>query len=181
MSRTCILQGSMRMSEAKSFRRHVLALLGEQYGDRTLVLCPTAFVKLLYGDDRAAILSPPKSSSSDRTEDPDGWLDKSPPDWTAENGLPSPRSVASSRATGARRRRSRTLRDFGVETRLRGQSHRRAHLVGIDWTRTSSSPPYTPALGNRILNIAQGRSCTVMRMRSRQRRESFRAMRALIF
>ena len=51
------------MSEAKSFRKHVLALLGEQYGDRTLVLCPTAFVKLLYGDHKAAILLSAKSST----------------------------------------------------------------------------------------------------------------------
>ena len=36
------------MSEAKSsFRKHVLALLGEGYGDKTLVLCPTVFVRLL--------------------------------------------------------------------------------------------------------------------------------------
>ena len=112
------------MSEAKSsFRKHVLALLGEGYGDKTLVLCPTVFVRLLHGDHKAAILLSQILYWSDRTKDADGWFYKSYADWTAETGL----SEAQVRriVNGDPRVQSPqlTLRDLGIETLLRKVKH----------------------------------------------------------
>ena len=112
------------MSEAKSsFRKHVLALLGEGYGDKTLVLCPTVFVRLLHGDHKAAILLSQILYWCDRTKDPDGWFYKSYADWTTETGL----SEAQVRriVNGDPRVQSPqlTLRDLGVETLLRKVKH----------------------------------------------------------
>src|SRR5664279_308562 len=102
-----------------AFREHVLALLGESYGDKTLVLCPTVFVTLLHGDHKAAILLSQILYWSDRTKDPDGYFYKSYADWTTETGL----SEAQVRriVNGDPRGRSTqvTLRDLGVVTLLK--------------------------------------------------------------
>src|SRR5664279_1440922 len=102
-----------------AFREHVLALLGESYGDKTLVLCPTVFVTLLRGDHKAAILLSQILYWGDRTKDPDGWFYKSYADWRAATGL----SAAQVRRilNGDPRVKSTqiTLRDLGVETLLR--------------------------------------------------------------
>ena len=108
------------MAEATvSFRKHVLALIGEAYGDKTLVLCPTVFVKLLHGNHKAAILLSQILYWSDRTKDPDGWFFKSYADWTAETGL----SEAQVRRIVHGDRRTQqvqlTLHDLGVETKLK--------------------------------------------------------------
>ena len=70
-----------------SFRKHVLALIGETYGDKTLCLCPTGFVRLFRGDHKAAILLSQILYWAERTKDPDGWFYKSYADWRAETGL----------------------------------------------------------------------------------------------
>ena len=62
---------------ATGFRKQVLDLLGESYGDKTLVLCPTAFVKLLNGNHTAAILLSQILYWSERTKDPEGCFYKS--------------------------------------------------------------------------------------------------------
>ncbi len=102
-----------------SFRKHVLALLGESYGDKTLVLCPTAFVRLFDGDHKAAILLSQVLYWSDRSKDPDGWFYKSYADWHAEIGLSEAqvRRIVNGdpRVHSARL----TLRDLGVETVLK--------------------------------------------------------------
>ena len=78
---------SLHPKSSTNFRKQILDLLGENYGDKTLVLCPTAFVKLLHGDHKAAILLSQILYWSDRTQDPDGWFYKSYTDWRAETGL----------------------------------------------------------------------------------------------
>ena len=106
-----------------AFRSYVLALLGESYGDKTLVLCPTAFVTLLNGDHKAAILLAQILYWADRTKDPDGWFYKSYADWQTETGL----SEAQVRriVNGDPRVQSAqvTLRDLGVETVLKKVKH----------------------------------------------------------
>src|SRR5215216_6485453 len=102
-----------------AFRKYVLALLGENYGDKTLVLCPTAFVILLGGDHKAAILLAQILYWADRTKDPDGWFYKSYADWQTETGL----SEAQVRriVNGDPRVQSAqiTLRNIGVETMIK--------------------------------------------------------------
>ena len=115
------------MTEAKSFRKQVLSLLGETYGDKTLVLCPTVFVRLLGGDHKAAILLSQILYWSDKTKDPDGWFYKSYADWQTETGLSEaqvrrivngdPR-VKGHAAYAARPRRGNAAEE--------GQTHRRA-------------------------------------------------------
>ncbi len=102
-----------------AFRKQVFSLLGENYGDKTLVLCPTVFVRLLHGDHKAAILLSQILYWGDKTKDPDGWFYKSMSDWKAETGL----SEAQVRRilNGDPRVKSPqiTLRDLGVETLLK--------------------------------------------------------------
>jgi len=106
-----------------SFRKHVLALLGESYGDKTLVLCPTVFVRLLGSDHKAAILLSQILYWSDKTKDPDGWFYKSYADWQLETGLSEAqvRRIVNGdvRVKGAQV----TLRDLGVETLLKKVKH----------------------------------------------------------
>ena len=110
---------SLQPKSATSFRKQILDLLGESYGDKTLVLCPTAFVKLLHGDHKAAILLSQILYWSDRTQDPDGWFYKSYAMWQAETGLSETqvRRIVNGdpRVTTAQR----PLRDLGVETKLK--------------------------------------------------------------
>jgi hypothetical protein len=102
-----------------AFRKYVLALLGENYGDKTLVLCPTAFVTLLDGDHKAAILLAQILYWGDRTKDPEGWFYKAYSEWKLETGL----SEAQVRriVNGDPRVQSTqvTLRDLGVETMIK--------------------------------------------------------------
>ena len=102
-----------------SFRKQVFTLLGESYGDKTLVLCPTAFVRLFDGDHQAAILLSQILYWSERSKDPDGWFYKSYADWRAETGLSEAqvRRIVNGdpRVHSARL----TLRDLGVETLLK--------------------------------------------------------------
>lgn len=102
-----------------AFRKQVMTLLGENFGDRTLVLCPTAFVALLDGDHKAAILLSQILYWSDRTKDTDGWFYKSYADWHAETGLSEAqvRRILNGdpRVSSPRR----TLRALGIETLLR--------------------------------------------------------------
>ena len=110
---------SLQPKSATSFRKQIMELLGESYGDKTLVLCPTAFVKLLHGDHKAAILLSQILYWSDRTQDPDGWFYKSYAMWQAETGLSETqvRRIVNGdpRVTTAQR----PLRDLGVETKLK--------------------------------------------------------------
>ncbi|MEO8393302.1 MAG: hypothetical protein ABI700_09950 [Chloroflexota bacterium] len=112
----------MALSQPKppaAFRKHVLALIGENYGDKTLVLCPTAFVKLLSGDHKAAILLAQILYWGDRTRDPNGWFYKSYAEWKLETGLSE--SQVRRIVNGDPRVQSSqiTLRDLGVETVLK--------------------------------------------------------------
>lgn len=102
-----------------AFRKQVMTLLGETYSDKTLVLCPTAFVRLLNGDHKGAILLAQILYWSDRTKDPQGWFYKSYAEWHAETGLSEAqvRRIVSGDKRVADPRL--TLRDLGVETLLR--------------------------------------------------------------
>ena len=111
-----------------SFRKHVLALIGENYGDRTLCLCPTGFVRLLNGNHKAAILLSQILFWSERTKDPNGWFYKSYADWQAEIGLSEQvRRIVK----GNPRVKSAqiTLRDLGVETVLKKVKHTGAPTI----------------------------------------------------
>ncbi|MEO8396562.1 MAG: hypothetical protein ABI700_26445 [Chloroflexota bacterium] len=101
-----------------AFRKHVLALIGENYGDKTLVLCPTAFVKLLSSDHKAAILLAQILYWADRTKDPDGWFYKSYADWKAETGLSETQVRRIVNGDPRVQAPQLTLRDLGVETKL---------------------------------------------------------------
>jgi hypothetical protein len=101
------------------FRKQVMTLLGENYGDKTLVLCPTLFVKLLDGDHKAAILLSQILYWSDRTKDPDGWFYKSYADWHAETGLSEAQVRRIVNGDPRVAQRQLPLRDLGVETLLR--------------------------------------------------------------
>jgi hypothetical protein len=104
---------------AAAFRKHVLALLGETYGDKTLVLCPTAFVTLLNGDHKAAILLAQMLYWSDRTKDPEGWFYKSYTDWQLETGLSESQVRRIVNGDPRVQTPQITLRDLGVETVLK--------------------------------------------------------------
>ncbi len=102
-----------------AFRKQVFALLGESYGDKTLVLCPTLFVKLLDSDHKAAILLAQMLYWGDRTKDPDGWFYKSYADWQAETGLSETQVRRIVNGDPRVKSPQVTLRDLGVETLLR--------------------------------------------------------------
>lgn len=101
------------------FRKQVLALLGERYSDKTLVLCPTVFVRLLGGDHKAAILLSQILYWGDRTKDRDGWFYKSYSDWQSETGLSESQVRRILNGDKRVKRPQLTLRDLGVETKLR--------------------------------------------------------------
>lgn len=101
------------------FRKQVFAMLGERYSDKTLVLCPTVFVKLLGGDHKAAILLSQILYWNDRTKDPHGWFYKSYSDWQLETGLSETQIRRIVNGDPRVKTPQRTLRDLGVETLLR--------------------------------------------------------------
>ena len=108
-----------KLKQQPAFASMSWPCIGESYGDKTLVLCPTAFVKLLHGNHKAAILLAQILYWSDRTKDPDGWFFKSYADWTAETGLSEAqvrRIVHGDRRT---QQAQLTLSDLGVETKLK--------------------------------------------------------------
>lgn len=111
------------MNSPNTFRKQVLTLLGEHLSEKTLVLCPTSFVRLLRGDHKAAILLSQILYWSDRTKDQDGWFYKSYSDWQQETGLSE--TQVRRIVNGDRRAKTPgpTLRDFGVETKLRKVRH----------------------------------------------------------
>ena len=116
----------MTLPQPKSpaaFRKQVLSFLGETYGDKTLVLCPTIFVKLLGGDHKAAILLSQILYWGDRTKDPDGWFYKSMASWHAEIGLSEYQVRRILNGDPRVRSPQVTLRDLGVETLLRKVRH----------------------------------------------------------
>ena len=101
-----------------SFRKHVLALIGETYGDKTLCLCPTGFVRLFRGDHKAAILLSQILYWAERTKDPDGWFYKSYADWRAETGLTEAQVRRIVNGDPRVPSPQVTLRTVGVETKL---------------------------------------------------------------
>jgi hypothetical protein len=111
------------MTSLNPFRKQVLALLGEHLSEKSLVLCPTSFVRLLHGDHKAAILLSQILYWSDRTKDQDGWFYKSYSDWQQETGLSE--TQVRRILNGDRRAKTQglTLRHFGVETKLRKVRH----------------------------------------------------------
>lgn len=106
-----------------TFRKQVFALLGERYSDKTLVLCPTVFVKLLSGDHKAAILLSQILYWSDKTKDKDGWFYKSYTDWQLETGLSETQIRRIVNGDPRVKTPQLTLRDLGVETLLRKVRH----------------------------------------------------------
>ena len=112
-----------------SFRKHVLALIGENYGDRTLCLCPTGFVRLLNGDHKAAILLSQILFWSERTKDPNGWFYKSYADWQAEIGLSEAQVRRIVKGDPRVKSAQITLRDLGVETVLKKVKHTGAPTI----------------------------------------------------
>ena len=110
---------SQQPKSATGFRKQVLDLLGESYGDKTLVLCPTAFVKLLHGDHPAAILLSQILYWSDRTQDPDGFFYKSYRNWQTETGLSETQVRRIINGDSRVQTTQITLRDLGVETKLK--------------------------------------------------------------
>ena len=159
-----------------SFRKHVLALIGETYGDKTLCLCPTGFVRLFRGDHKAAILLSQILYWAERTKDPDGWFYKSYADWRAETGL----SEAQVRriVNGDPRVPSPqvTLRAVGVETKLQKVKRtgaptlhyrvNQAQLIAALQTLMGQGDP--PQAEESILNIAEDRSSTLLGMNPEQ-------------
>lgn len=105
------------------FRKQVLTMLGERYSDRTLVLCPTVFVKLLGGDHKAAILLSQILYWSDKTKDKDGWFYKSYADWQLETGLSETQVRRIVNGDPRVKAPQRILRELGVETRVRKVKH----------------------------------------------------------
>ena len=110
---------SQQPKSATGFRKQVLDLLGESYGDKTLVLCPTAFVRLLHGDHPAAILLSQILFWSDRTQEPDGFFYKSYRDWQTETGLSETQVRRIINGDPRVQSTQLTLRDLGVETKLK--------------------------------------------------------------
>ncbi len=100
------------------FRKHVFTMLGERYSDKTLVLCPTVFVRLLGGDHKAAIFLSQILYWSDRTKDKDGWFYKSYADWQLETGLSESQIRRIVNGDARVKAAQITLRDLGVETKL---------------------------------------------------------------
>lgn len=111
------------MPQTNPFRKQVMTLLGERYSDKTLVLCPTVFVRLLNGDHKAAILLSQILYWADRTKDKDGWFYKSYADWTLETGLSETQVRRIVNGDARTQSRPVTLRDLGVETMIRKVKH----------------------------------------------------------
>ncbi len=159
-----------------SFRKHVFALLGESYGDKTLVLCPTAFVRLFNGDHQAAILLSQILYWSERTQDPEGWFYKSYADWRAETGL----SEAQVRriVSGDPRVRSPqlTLRQLGIETVLKKVRRTGAPTLHYRLHQTQFLAALERLLGQgdpaqcqgSILNIVEDEPCAESGMNAEQ-------------
>ena len=130
---------------ATGFRKQVLDLLGESYGDKTLVLCPTAFVKLLHGDHQAAILLSQILFWSDRTQDPDGFFYKSYRDWQTETGL----SETQVRRIINGDPRSQTSSAHPARSRCRNQAQEGQEYRGTD-TVVSDQSGALPACPTRL-------------------------------
>ena len=120
---------SLQPKPSTSFRKQIMEPLGESYGDKTLVLCPTAFVKLLHGDHKAAILLSQILFWSDRTQDPDGWFYKSYAMWQAETGLSETQVRRIVNGDPRVMTVQRPLRDLGVETKLKKVKHTGAPML----------------------------------------------------
>ena len=104
-------------------------MIGENYGDRTLCLCPTVFVRLLNGDHKAAILLSQILFWSERTKDPNGWFYKSYADWQAEIGLSEAQVRRIVKGDPRVKSAQITLRDLGVETVLKKVKHTGAPTI----------------------------------------------------
>ena len=152
-----------------SFRKQILALIGENYGDKTLCLCPTGFVRLFRGDHKAAILLSQILYWAERTSDPDGWFYKSYADWHAETGLTEAQVRRILNGDSRVQSQQITLRDIGIETKIKKVKHTGAptlhyrvnqaklvealgHLVGQGEPQQCEAP---------TLNIAEDQSCTL--------------------
>ena len=159
-----------------SFRKHVLALIGETYGDKTFCLCPTGFVRLFRGDHKAAILLSQILYWAERTKDPDGWFYKSYADWRAETGLSEAQVRRILNGDSRVQSPQITLRDVGIETKLQKVKRtgaptlhyrvNQAQLIAALETLMGQGDP--PQGAGSILNIAEGRSSTLSGMNPEQ-------------
>ncbi len=159
-----------------SFRKHVLALIGETYGDKTLCLCPTGFVRLFRGDHKAAILLSQILYWAERTKDPDGWFYKSYADWRAETGLTEAQVRRLLNGDPRVPSPQVTLRTVGVETKLQKVKRtgaptlhyrvNQAQLIAA--LQTLMGQGDAPQAEGSILNIAEDRSSTLLGMNPEQ-------------
>ncbi len=108
-----------------SFRKAVLALLGESYSDNTVSVCPKPFLKLFDDDHLAAMLLNQILYWSERTQDPEGWFYKSYADWQAELGLSEAQVRRIVQGDPRVKRTQFTLHDLGIETVVK-----KAHKTG---------------------------------------------------
>lgn len=109
----------------RSFRKAVLALLGESYSANTVSVCPKPFLQLLQDDHLAAMLLNQILYWADRTKDPDGWFYKSYADWRAELGLSEAQVRRIMQGDPRVKREQIPLRDLGIETVVK-----KAHKTG---------------------------------------------------
>jgi hypothetical protein len=103
---------------SQRFRQQALDLIAQATQRKRLIVYPALLVELL-GDHHAAALLMQILYWGDRTSDPEGWFYKSYAEWNNELGLSSYQVRRCLDGDPRSRSRRCTLRDLGVETKLK--------------------------------------------------------------